>query len=132
MRRSLLLLLSACALMGACTAEAGTTAETVDVEIHYSRFDPTTFEFAAGTTVTFRITNTDPIDHEFIVGDELTQDRHEIGKHASHGDLPGEVSVPAGTTRFTTYTFVRPGPLIIGCHLPNHYAYGMRADVRVI
>jgi uncharacterized cupredoxin-like copper-binding protein len=41
------------------------------------------------------------------------------------------MTVPAGETVTTTYTFAEPGPLIIGCHLPGHYAYGMRADVRV-
>lgn len=129
--KRLLLTLSACAFLGACTAEARTPTEQVNVTIHYSRFDPASLEFAAGTTVTFTITNTDPIDHEFIVGDQQTQDRHESGKHATHGAIPGEVSVPAGTTRSTTYTFIRPGRLIVGCHLPNHYGYGMRADIRV-
>lgn len=126
-----LFLFGACALLGACTAEAGTRADQVDVMIHYSRFSPSSFEFEAGTTVTFNITNTDPIDHEFILGDRRTQDRHEFGTEPSHGAIAGEVSVPAGTTRSTTYTFVQPGRLIIGCHLPNHFSYGMRAIVRI-
>jgi uncharacterized cupredoxin-like copper-binding protein len=41
------------------------------------------------------------------------------------------MTVPAGETATTTYTFADPGELIIGCHLPGHYAYGMRAVVRV-
>jgi uncharacterized cupredoxin-like copper-binding protein len=45
--------------------------------------------------------------------------------------VPGEVSVPAGETRTTTYTFADSGTLTIGCHLPGHFGYGMRATVLV-
>ena len=44
---------------------------------------------------------------------------------------PGEMTVPAGEIATTTYRFTEAGELIIGCHLPGHYAYGMRALVRV-
>jgi uncharacterized cupredoxin-like copper-binding protein len=119
------LALSGCAL----TAEAEESAITV--HINHSRFDPAEFEFASGEAVRFVVHNDDPIDHEFLLGDEAAQDRHERGTHASHGAVPGEISIPAGGTRSTTYTFTEPGELIIGCHLPAHYAYGMRARVTV-
>jgi uncharacterized cupredoxin-like copper-binding protein len=119
------LALSGCAL----TAEAEESAITVN--INHSRFHPAEFEFASGTTVRFIVHNDDPIDHEFLLGDEAAQNRHERGTHASHDAVPGEISVPAGSTRSTTYTFGEPGDLIIGCHLPAHYAYGMRANVTV-
>jgi uncharacterized cupredoxin-like copper-binding protein len=118
-------------LAAACVTSAGATEQTVAVNIHHSRFRPTTFEYAAGTTVTFVIRNGDPIDHEFILGDRAVQRRHELGTHAKHDAVPGEVSIPAGETRTTTYTFDEPGTLTIGCHLPAHYAYGMRAEVKV-
>jgi uncharacterized cupredoxin-like copper-binding protein len=41
------------------------------------------------------------------------------------------MSVPAGETATTTYTFAQAGELILGCHLPGHYAFGMRADVTI-
>lgn len=126
----LLLVVSVLALGGcALTAEAEETA--IVVNINHSRHDPTAFEFESGDRVRFVIHNADPIDHEFLLGDEAAQDRHERGTHASHGAVPGEISVPAGSTRSTTYTFTEPGDLIIGCHLPAHYAYGMRAGVTV-
>jgi uncharacterized cupredoxin-like copper-binding protein len=124
------LALSALAL-GGCAVTAEAKERDVIVNLNHSRFDPGSFEFEAGTTVRFVIHNNDPIDHEFLLGDEEAQDRHEAGAHAAHGAIPGEVSVPAGTTRSTTYTFTEPGNLIIGCHLPAHYAYGMRAEVNV-
>ena len=104
---------------------------TVPVDIKYSRFEPDEFRFKAGQEVTFVIFNDDPIDHEFILGDQAVQDGHELGTEAHHGSIPTEVSVPAGATVETTITFDRPGELIIGCHLPGHYAYGMKAIVTV-
>ncbi|CAN5584718.1 hypothetical protein BH20ACT23_BH20ACT23_20950 [soil metagenome] len=118
-------------VLGGCTLAAEAKESKVIVNVNHSRFDPAAFEFEAGTTVRFVIHNADPIDHEFLLGDEADQDRHESGTHAEHGAIPGEVSLPAGSTQSTTYTFTEPGKLIIGCHLPAHFAYGMRADVTV-
>ena len=112
-------------------ANRTTRPQTVAVTIRHSRFLPAHFTVRRGMTVRFVITNTDPIDHEFILGDQATQRRHETGTEPAHGHVPGEVSVPTGTTAETTYTFSRPGVLLIGCHAPGHYAYGMRGWVRV-
>ena len=48
-----------------------------------------------------------------------------------HHGVAGQVSVPAGTTRETTYRFGAPEPLLFGCHIPGHYAYGMRGTIAV-
>jgi uncharacterized cupredoxin-like copper-binding protein len=56
---------------------------------------------------------------------------HERGTEAVHPPRPGEVSVPAGTTATTTYTFEAPGDLTFACHLPGHFAYGMQGTVSV-
>lgn len=117
--------------LGACSAPAEARGPEVIVNINHSRFSPERFEFESGTTVEFVIHNGDPIDHEFILGDTSVQNRHERGNHARHGAIPGEVSLPAGATVSTTYDFTQPGRLIIGCHLPAHYGYGMKAPVRV-
>jgi uncharacterized cupredoxin-like copper-binding protein len=124
------------ALASVCGACVGARADdgvdrTFHVTIHYSRFSPAAFEVAPGETVRFVVENADPIDHEFILGDRTVQIAHERGTEAYHPPRPGEMTVPAGTTRTTTYTFGRSATLIIGCHLPGHYAYGMRATVTV-
>jgi uncharacterized cupredoxin-like copper-binding protein len=124
-------LLLATPLLASCVAAAQPNDRTVAVNIHHSRFAPAEYVFEAGDTVRFVIHNGDPIDHEFILGNEAVQRRHENGTEKAHGAIPGEVSVPAGETRTTTYTFAEPGTLIIGCHLPRHYAFGMRAAVEV-
>jgi uncharacterized cupredoxin-like copper-binding protein len=108
---------------------AGQATQTVVVTMHHSRFQPEVVRVAPGATVRFLLRNTDPIDHEFILGDEEVQRRHEQGREREHhGEVPGEVSVAAGAEAATTYTFPRGGPasLQFACHLPGHYAYGMR------
>ena len=128
-------LLAMCSLaalgMGGCATGAAFSHEVIEVGIEHSAFDPAEIEVEAGSTVTFVITNDDPIAHEFILGDTSLQWEHERGTEAHHGSKPGEVSVPAGESATTTYTFGRPGKLIIGCHLPGHYDYGMRGAVEV-
>jgi uncharacterized cupredoxin-like copper-binding protein len=105
---------------------------TVGITIHYSHFSLSDLRVEPGETVRFVVQNTDPIDHEFILGDQHIQDIHENGTEAYHPPRPGEMTVPAGTTRVTTYTFpTGPTQLIFGCHLPGHYAYGMHGLVTV-
>ena len=119
-------------LLGACWATqdpGGVRVITIDIE--HSAFDPDHLEVEAGETVKFRIVNGDPIDHEFILGDEKVQQIHEEGTEKHHGTRPGEISVPAGATAVTTYTFTEPGDLIYGCHIVGHYDYGMRGAVEV-
>jgi uncharacterized cupredoxin-like copper-binding protein len=118
-------------LLGGCATSPATEGPEVAVNINHSRFAPDELRVESGTTVRFVIHNRDPIDHEFILGGATVQRRHENGTHAEHDAVPGEVSVPAGKTRSTSFTFAEPGRLIIGCHLPGHYDYGMRADVIV-
>jgi len=122
---------TACGIASAGSGPADPVLRTVNVTIHYSHFDPPSFSFPPGTTVRFVVRNTDPIDHEFIVGDQAVQDAHESGTEAYHPPRPGEMTVPAGTTRATLVTFARPRSLIFGCHLPGHYAYGMRGVIRI-
>ena len=97
----------------------------MDITIHFSRFEPDHVDVAPRETVRFVVHNTDPIDHEFILGDQYVQTIHENGTELRHPPKPGEMSVPAGTTQVTTYTFpATNGQLIFACHLPGHYAFG--------
>jgi uncharacterized cupredoxin-like copper-binding protein len=127
MRRILPALVVLAATLGAC----GGPPDAVHVTIRHSRFGPAVLEARVGQTVSFEIENTDPIDHEFILGDDRIQQIHEEGTEAHHGAKPGEISIPAGQTRTTTYTFTEAGSLVFACHLPGHFAYGMRGTVRI-
>jgi uncharacterized cupredoxin-like copper-binding protein len=128
----LAMLLGGASLATGGAATARPTDGTVRITIHFSRFDPDAIEVEPGQTVRFVIRNTDPIDHEFILGTEHVQLVHERGTEAHHPPRPGEVSIPPGETVVTTYTFPDAGaPLIFGCHLPGHYAYGMHGTVTI-
>jgi uncharacterized cupredoxin-like copper-binding protein len=120
----------------AATSRAGGGDErTVVVTMHHSRFEPATLRVDPGERVRFVLRNSDPIDHEFILGDADVQRRHEQGRERQHhGDVPGERSVPAGQEAATTYAFPAAPDgrvLTFACHLPGHYAYGMHGTVRV-
>jgi uncharacterized cupredoxin-like copper-binding protein len=107
------------------------TERTVEIDINHSRFSPAELKVGRGETMKFVIKNLDPIDHEFILGDEAVQLRHENGTDPHHGAVPGEVSIPVGGVGETTYTFNGLGQLLFACHLPGHYRYGMKGNVRV-
>jgi uncharacterized cupredoxin-like copper-binding protein len=105
---------------------------TVAITMHHTHFEPAVVKVEPGTTVRFVLHNTDPIDHEFIVGDEAVHQRHRVGRDKHHhGEVPGEISVPSGTEASTTFRFDQPGRFAYICHLPGHEAYGMVGTVEV-
>lgn len=104
---------------------------TVAIEIHYSHYEPSAVTVPLGVPITFTIHNGDPIDHEWIVGDEATHLRHATGTEPHHGSRPTEVSIDALSTVTTTLTFSSPGTFRYVCHLPGHEAYGMVGTVIV-
>jgi len=129
-KRSLGLLVAAGLALSGCGA--GPSERTVELSVHHSRFSIDDLRVRPGETIRFVLRNTDPIPHELIVGDQSVQDVHEAGTEAHHADRPGEVSVGPGATAVTTYRFGREGGrLLFGCHLPGHWAYGMRGSIRI-
>jgi len=105
---------------------------TVEIDIEYSRFVPGNLTVVEGTRVRFLVVNGDPIHHEFITGDADVHLRHANGTEAEHPSVPGEVSVEPNGTAITTFTFEKPGVYEFACHLPGHYAYGMRGEIEVV
>lgn len=124
---------AAAALLLAVAAAAGCapSAQTVTITILYSAFDPSTLTVPAGIPVTFVLVNEDPIDHEWLIGDEGFHDAHRTGTHATHGGVPTEVTVPALETARTTITFDEPETFSYICHLPQHESYGMAGVLTV-
>jgi uncharacterized cupredoxin-like copper-binding protein len=120
-------LLFAVAAIAGCSSEP----ETVTITIHYSAFEPADLSVPRGVPVTFVLVNQDPIDHEWLIGDEGFHEAHRSGTHASHGGVPTEVTVPALETVTTTITFDEAGRLDYICHLPGHEAYGMVGTLTV-
>ena len=111
----------------ACAA----TPQAVTIAIHYSAFGPAAISVPAGVPITFVLVNEDPIDHEWLIGDEGFHEGHRTGTHEAHGDVPTELTVPALATVATTITFDEPGTLDYICHLPGHESYGMVGTLTV-
>ena len=110
----------------ACTTANGAQLPThVGIRIHYSHFDQTKIEVPLGVPITFTLVNDDPIEHEWLIGDEAFHARHRAGTEPVHGDRPNEVSLPPMSVKTTTLTFDTAGPLTFICHFPQHEAYGM-------
>jgi uncharacterized cupredoxin-like copper-binding protein len=103
----------------------------VEIAIRYSRFVPGSLSVPSGVPVTFVLRNEDPIDHEWIVADALTHERHRTGTEPHHGERPTEQSIDALGVVRTTVTFPAPGSYQMICHLPGHEAYGMVGTVTV-
>lgn len=128
-------------IAGVCLAVAALTltvvlaaaraAAPVEIRIRYSAFEPATVPAQAGRPLTILLRNDDPIDHEWIVGDAASHERHRTGTEPAHGERPTEVTVPAGEVRTTTVTFDSPGTYAFICHLPGHEAFGMVGRVVV-
>lgn len=97
----------------------------VEINIRFSRFEPSSMVVPRGRPVTFVLRNDDPIDHEWMIGEDEMHSRHRTGTEPFHASLPTEVSIPALATVETTVTFHDPVSWRYICHLPGHEAYGM-------
>jgi uncharacterized cupredoxin-like copper-binding protein len=106
--------------------------KTIEIRAFHSRFEADRVTVEPGSTVRFLITNVDPIDHEFIIGPPETHDIHERGVPHFHNGV-GEVTVPAGATVMTTWTFGPSGSpdVAYGCHLAGHWDYGMHGLAQI-
>jgi uncharacterized cupredoxin-like copper-binding protein len=126
-KRGLALVFAGALCVGALAGCAGASAggRTVAIAVRYSQFSPAEIRVPVGVPITVRLINDDPIDHEWIVGDEALHAAHRTGTEPAHDARPTELTIPALETRTTTVTFDRPGRLLFVCHLPGHEAYGM-------
>lgn len=100
-------------------------------------FSPDNLTVEVGETITFEVTNVDAVDHDFVLGDEATQQEHADDMRAmadtddmAH-DQSNAVGIPAGVTSTITWTFSDPGTVLYGCHEPGHYEAGMVGTITV-
>ena len=120
-------------------ADAAEADRVIEIDANDNlTFDASETTVSAGETITFRITNTGNIAHDFTLGDQETQDEHEAemtemmenGETMSHDD-PNAVVLAAGETKELTWHFSEAGTVLIGCHQPGHYAAGMTGAVTI-
>ncbi len=117
--------------IGTGRGAAETSDRTIEIDIHYSHFEPARLTVPVGVPIRFLLVNTDAIDHEWIVGDAAVHEHHRAGTEPSHGARPTEQSIGAGENVETVVTFETPGMLTYVCHLPGHEAYGMVGTIVV-
>src|SRR6266542_94349 len=64
---------------------------SVTIVIHYSHFNPSEIAVPVGVPITITLRNDDPIDHEWIVGDDAVQAKHRTGTELLHPSIPTEL-----------------------------------------
>jgi uncharacterized cupredoxin-like copper-binding protein len=112
-------------------------------------FLPDPVDVVPGETLLIHVVNGGLEIHELVIGDTAVQDAWEAAEAATIGAPPGptpvvsvppaasgiRVVVPSGQRIDLTWT-VPPtaadvGRLLLGCHIPGHWAKGMRASLTV-
>ena len=146
------------AVVGACVTAAPVVTppisagtETLPREVNIIardyRFDPDPIDLVPDETILLHLINGGLEIHEMVIGDGSVQDAWEVAEAATIDAPPGPtplVSVPPGKgglrvvvrsgervdVRWTVPT--GPSPLIVGCHIPGHWARGMQVPVRFV
>jgi uncharacterized cupredoxin-like copper-binding protein len=97
------------------------------------KIEPASMTVPAGVPITFVVTNSGTVDHEFYLGDEEAQAEHEqeMADMGMTHDEPEGIAVKPGETKELTYTFAEPGATLAGCHVVGHYGGGMKATITV-
>ena len=153
--RTLLVASSVAACVGGPTGPtprpvAGTEASPRDVNIVAKDYEfiPAEVDLVAGETVLFHLLNGGLAVHEVVIGDQAVQNAWEAAEAQSVDAPPGPtpvVSVPPGLAglrvvlvsgqrvdvRWTVPRDVGPS-LIVGCHIPGHYAKGMHVPIVLV
>jgi len=111
-------------------------------------FLPERVDIVPGETVLLHIINGGLDVHEAVIGDAAIQDAWEAAEAATIGSPPGPtplVSVPAGVSGLRIVvasgqridvTWSVPASadagLVVGCHIPSHWAKGMVVPINLI
>ena len=141
---ALALVLAACSSSGgagtsspsssSAAAPSSAAATRVDVTLTDAlKIEPASMTVPAGEPITFVVTNSGTVDHEFYLGDEEAQAEHEqeMADMGMTHDEPEGIAVKPGETKELTYTFSEPGETLAGCHVVGHYGGGMKSTITV-
>jgi len=127
----------------------GTPAKPREVNLFAREyaFSPATLDVVRGETVLLHLVNAGLDVHEAVIGETATQDAWEAAEAAVAGAPPGptplvsvrpdlaglRLVVRSGERADAIWT-VPPsaGRTVVGCHIPGHWANGMRVPVMVI
>ncbi|MGE3076149.1 MAG: plastocyanin/azurin family copper-binding protein [Dehalococcoidia bacterium] len=125
-------LATAAAVLAAAGGSEDPPVTSAKIGVHFSKFIAGNISVPVGTPITFTLVNQDPIEHEWIVGDDAVHARHRTGTEPYHDEIPTEVTLRAYETKTTVITFDTPGEFKYICHLPGHEEYGMVGTIKVV
>lgn len=97
-----------------------------DMRFHFSQ----DLEFHDGEVITFKVTNTGKVNHEFSIGDEQEQQAHQKMMRAMpdmvHED-GNTITVKPGETKTLTWKFksTPKHDVVFACNIPGHFEAGM-------
>lgn len=112
-------------------------------------FLPDPVDVVPGETVLLHVINGGLEIHELVIGDQAVQDAWEAAEGAAANPPPGptpvvsvgpdragvRVVVPSGKLVDVLWTVpaetAAVESLLLGCHIPGHWARGMRAELRI-
>lgn len=116
-------------------ADAADADRTIEIAAADIVFEPDSLTITVGETITFTVTNTGALPHDFLIGTSEMQDEHDAemaeGMTGMHEE-PNAFVLAAGETKSLTWTFTEAGELLFGCHQIGHYAAGMVGTITVV
>jgi uncharacterized cupredoxin-like copper-binding protein len=140
-------MLAACGvaiLTAACTAggaQNGTDANprVIQLTIDGYRFVPNAIEVTVGETVRFVVANPTDMAHEVYIGTPAEQTADEAAHSSTPPMQQPNLTVQYGYGVYLAayssvefrYHFSNADVVMIGCHLPGHWANGMKAAITV-
>lgn len=113
-------------------------------------FLPDPVDVVPGETVVLHVINGGLEVHELVIGDQAVQDAWEAAEGAAANPPPGptpavsvpperaglRVVVPSGKLLDVVWTVPADARavegLMLGCHIPGHWARGMRGELRIV
>jgi uncharacterized cupredoxin-like copper-binding protein len=128
---------------------SSTAPREVNIVLKDWIFLPDPVDVVPGETVLLHLVNGGLEIHELVIGDQAVQDAWEAAELATINAPPGptpvvsvppdvagiRVVVPSGQRVDVTWqvpaTAAEVRTLLLGCHIPSHWAKGMRASVIV-
>ena len=124
------------------TAPKPSDPDAIEVKMGEFFFAPRGLSVPVGVPVTFLVTNPGVIDHELVIGDAHAQDEAEAAMRSTsghaghsttnhHGDAVPSIYLRPGESGKLTVTLSKKGELLIGCHVPGHWAAGMKGTLTV-
>lgn len=132
-----LLALTVLALIVVLSGCGGGAATEIDANLKEFAFDPTTWEVAAGETITINLQNDGSVEHEWVllqpgVTIDSEADLPETEEELLSDFVYWEDEVEPGDSKSLTFVAPELGEYQIICAIPGHFDAGMEGTLTVV